>query len=386
MSAAPLPVDDPTRSPRIDAWRGVAALAVLLYHGWWFSGGGAWPAAVWERALVYLLDAGWAGVGVFFTLSGFVLTRSWLGRDASAPLRRRLADYAARRALRILPAYWLQLVLLAALLAWGFRHPTLQVPAGGVDWLAQLSMTYHLTPGGAKPLLMVWWSLPVEIAFYALLPLLATSLGRGVWLLGVALAGSVALRLWLIGGGLTGGEAQLWATHVPGRLDQFVCGMLAAWWLHRRRGLTLPSGATRWPQAALLLAVLIWLMLPRWLDLVPAQTLPTVRWMALWPTVFSALIAALLVLASVADARAAALSAPLRWLSRLGAISYGVYLWHVPALWCVQPWVTLDPPLLRALLLAALALPPTLLLAWLSWRGIEWPALRLVPRWRANPV
>src|SRR5690606_28217928 len=74
----------------LDGLRGVAVLAVLLFHAGW-------------------IDGGWLGVSTFFTLSGFLITTILLEgrrRDPAAPLRR----FWARRARRLLPAAWLALV------------------------------------------------------------------------------------------------------------------------------------------------------------------------------------------------------------------------------------------------------------------------------------
>ncbi len=74
-----------------------------------------------------------------------------------------------------------------------------------------------------------WWTLPVEFGFYLLLPWLAGCLTdrRWYWLLaGVAL--SLFYRHALLGFGLSRAEEVYWVDHLPGRLFQFLIGMLAA--------------------------------------------------------------------------------------------------------------------------------------------------------------
>src|SRR5438067_1774084 len=108
-SAVAPPPGNP-RFPLLDPLRAVAALCIVVTHTAGWSGFnsahalGAWTAR---------LDC---GVAIFFVLSGFLLYRPFVaarldGRDGPRVLR-----YARRRALRILPAYWVALALLGLVL------------------------------------------------------------------------------------------------------------------------------------------------------------------------------------------------------------------------------------------------------------------------------
>ncbi|WP_103562248.1 acyltransferase family protein [Actinomadura rubteroloni] len=181
MTAPPVPgTAADRRLPKIsghhaalDGVRALAALLVLLFHvaasgGYLAGGGGAFTA---------LLSRGEIGVPIFFVLSGLLLYRPW----AAAALGLRTAPgtggYLAKRALRLLPAYWL-LVVVATLLY--FRDRLGDV----ASWLKLLTLTYsydrtpwwgdYLGPKGMGQI----WSLTVEAAFYVALPLLAFVLGR----------------------------------------------------------------------------------------------------------------------------------------------------------------------------------------------------------------
>lgn len=94
--------------PELNSLRGLACLAVLFFHGlWWYIPATATGLAGWLRALTQEWHR---GVGLFFVLSGLLITG--ILRDS-----RERPDYFRRfyqrRALRILPAYYLLLVLLA---------------------------------------------------------------------------------------------------------------------------------------------------------------------------------------------------------------------------------------------------------------------------------
>src|SRR5436190_9740435 len=97
------------RFPLFDGLRGIAVLAVLLLHSSELSGrvglgvGGRLGEA-----------AGGLGVVLFFVISGFLLYRPFAAARASGRPRSPTHLYARRRALRILPGYWIVLTILAA--------------------------------------------------------------------------------------------------------------------------------------------------------------------------------------------------------------------------------------------------------------------------------
>lgn len=97
MKTSPFPAQRAGYIPAIDGMRAVAVAAVVLFH--------LWPAA---------LPGGFTGVDIFFVISGFVVTRSVVGREF-ASLGQLAAWFYARRLMRIMPA--LVTMLLAAILA-----------------------------------------------------------------------------------------------------------------------------------------------------------------------------------------------------------------------------------------------------------------------------
>jgi peptidoglycan/LPS O-acetylase OafA/YrhL len=172
--------------------RAVAVLAVLLYH--------TLPGAI---------PGGFAGVDIFFVISGFVITNTIL-RDMSEG-RFSVARFYRRRVRRIFPALYATLaVFLVA--SWFFLPPSALYELGK----SMLAMTffssnfyflrhsgYFDTESTLRPLLHTW-SLSVEEQFYLLYPLLIVlicRLGRKLLLplLIVAFALSLTLSIWLIG-------------------------------------------------------------------------------------------------------------------------------------------------------------------------------------------
>ena len=164
----------PAHANNFDLIRLAAALQVAVSH-----------ACAWLK--VPLPDAVFAamtcfpGVAIFFVISGFLITRSYVDND------RGLLSYFARRALRIYPALWLQYVLVVILLACtgGFALRTLGV-ARFWQWLGAAAFigsnfwgsiaTSNYTPFVWTGLYQwypadVLWTIPVELGFYLLVPM-----------------------------------------------------------------------------------------------------------------------------------------------------------------------------------------------------------------------
>src|SRR5258708_559961 len=146
------------RHAALDGVRGVAVLAVLLFH-----------TDTWARG-------GYLGVDVFFVLSGFLITSLLLGeldRTDRIDLRR----FWARRASRLAPALLLLIALAMALgsfvapleSASGLRDDALATLAQVVNWRFVDTIGHSLV-GMARSPFQHCWSLAIEMQFYLLWP------------------------------------------------------------------------------------------------------------------------------------------------------------------------------------------------------------------------
>ena len=102
--------------PELDSLRGVAILLVLFFHGFDLPGGMtnlSRPARLFVSAAL----GGWTGVYLFFVLSGFLISGILLDSKSKPQYYRR---FYIRRALRILPAFYLILLLLIVLARTGW--------------------------------------------------------------------------------------------------------------------------------------------------------------------------------------------------------------------------------------------------------------------------
>ena len=268
------------------------------------------------------------GVPIFFALSGYLLFRPWLlatQTDSRPPSVRR---YARHRVRRIAPAY--VATVLIAYLVYEFRDAG---PNPGHTWSGLL---HHLTLTQIYPPLAIMhqgltqmWSLAVEVAFYAVLPLLAglllTVLCRRRWrpgrlLLGLAVLAAVTPTwLWVQHAtDLLPTSANIW---LPAHLIHFVGGMaLAVLQLCgvRCRGVVVLTAAV----IALLVVALPIAGEVTATEVAPGQAV--VR-STLYAVVAVGLLATLVLDPAGAFARLLG-SRPLVWL---GEISYEIFLVHV---------------------------------------------------------
>jgi len=143
--------------PELDSIRGLAVLGVLFVHGFYYVAGASVFQSPLAKAVIYASMPGRMGVNLFFVLSGFLITGILIdSRNESNYYRR----FYIRRALRILPAYYLVLCVL------------LLVRVSGWPFVA-LSAVYlsNVAPLFGVPLAYsVLWSLAVEEHFYLFWP------------------------------------------------------------------------------------------------------------------------------------------------------------------------------------------------------------------------
>lgn len=339
--------------PALDGLRGVAVLAVLLYHG------GA--AAV---------TGGFLGVDLFFVLSGFLITGLLLAEwDARSQLG--LRQFWYRRARRLLPALFLVLAATAVVAALLDADVSRQVRGDGLAsllyvsnwWFISQGMAYDTALADPSPLQHTW-SLAIEEQWYLLLPLafvVALPLVRSRFRLGLVLlllaGGSTALMFALAPPPGTdpsrvyfGTDTRVAALLVGGAL---ACVAPA---LGQRRAIS-------W--AALGSAILL------------GAAFVTLSFQNPWLYRGGFLLVAVAAAAVIADVvnrpdgiLGRALS--VRPLVLVGLVSYGLYLWH----WPVYVFLTPDRVGVDGWPLLVLRLAVTSLLAVASYRLVERPIRR----------
>ncbi len=275
------------------------------------------------------------GVDLFFVLSGFVFAPVLLQRPVQS-----LPAYALRRMLRIYPAYLAALALYVGL-AWQAGRPLLHVPEHlFMGHLQSREMAFYYNPA--------FWSLPVEVEFYALVPLLGAWMARGRvaawqppgrwqhwrW----PLLCLVALTMRLVVLGQADSTAQNFAyvllNHAPGLLVEFFLG---AWVWQRAQRPLVRSQAWAWGVGGLAGWCVLAMLFVQLRATVPAWLLGQLGLLA--AACFAALLLASLQLPQTGTQPGPALLATARWGGRL---SYSLYLlhmaWLAPALAWAGRW------------------------------------------------
>jgi peptidoglycan/LPS O-acetylase OafA/YrhL len=348
--------------PGLDGLRAVAVLAVVAYHlGFSFASGGL------------------LGVGVFFTLSGYLITDLLLAAQQRGGIR--LGAFWLARARRLLPALFLMLaVVVAWVVLFGPAQPPQFREAAGAaalyvaNWqLIFQHVSYFARFGPPSPLGHLW-SLGVEEQFYILWPLLLIA---GMTILHErSRVSGVRPRLAAITLLLTGLSALEMALLYhpsldPSRVyygtDTRACELLAGAalamvWPSAKLKAGVAENARRLMDGAGLLGLVVILVLI-WRVSQYSPFLYEGGFMLL--TAASALLIA--ALAHPACRIGPLLgSSLLRWI---GERSYGIYLWHMPIIALSTPVGAHGVDLGRA----ALQVAGTLVVATLSWRYVEQP-------------
>lgn len=200
----------PSYIPELQGLRGLAVLSVVFYHCHpRLEGTPVHYASLW----------GWAGVNLFFVLSGFLITSILLeARDKPHYFR----NFYGRRALRIWPVYVLVLVVVYLNAPW-FIGPTITDAIKTAPWMAYIFFVQNLFHIALPPAVGPTWSLAIEEQYYFVWAPLVRFL-RPPWILATlafaALTVSAILRLT--------SEQWLTKTHTLIHLDGIALGSLLA--------------------------------------------------------------------------------------------------------------------------------------------------------------
>ena len=293
MSAAVPPVDSPIASaaesvrsevgdiPAIEGLRGVAVAWVMVFHYFVlrdgkFDDGFLALLKSWAPLEAFARN-GYLGVDLFFLITGFLLTLPWFRHaDAGLPAPDWRSFYF-RRARRILPAYYVQLVILFFVVL-PLVYPRIWIQStpfvvGNLG--AHFTFLHYTSPLTSSSMTVngALWTLAIEMQYYLLLPLVAPLFVRWPWRSLVAAAAIAAGWRWLawndlqfladfylrLGAkaGVTEKEVRhLIETQLPAWSLHFALGILAgrAWMLRQRRAV---SGAARWIPVGIAIAALL---------------------------------------------------------------------------------------------------------------------------------
>ena len=337
----------------IEAGRGLAASAVVLYHA-----ARHLDKLYGMPTLMSAFQFGHAGVDLFFVISGFIILYVHY-RDIGAPGR--LGHYVGRRFTRVMPTYWVALAI-TVLLATGGGH--------ALPSLTDLAWSVSLLPSNHGLLLDIAWTLRYELVFYAVFCVLILNRTAGVAVMALWLALLVAV--FVVG----------FSIPVPGSLYgafnlQFFLGMGAAYVMHNYE---FPA-----PKTLLAVGIVAFALVAG------AENVGALDGYTNAARLYYGVPAAMIVLGVALAGRTDALPIP-SWLRILGSASYSIYLFQfvfIGIAWKLWLAAGLDravPHGLAFVPLAVAGIGGGILMS----RWVEHPLIRMVrrggPRIRPRPA
>jgi peptidoglycan/LPS O-acetylase OafA/YrhL len=375
------------RFPLVDGVRAIAALTIFAFHVAFHLGG--LSTDVLSRYLGNLN----VGVPIFFVVSGFLIYRPFVAKRFEQQRAPEVEPYAIRRAMRIVPAYWVALVIVTLMLG---LEATVFTPSGIVTYFGFLQL-YDIDTliGGIGQA----WTLCIEVTFYIAVPIWAflarrvlpgragrQQMIRGeLWALGALFAASFLWQLLIAPSFGPGDRGVLIANYaLPAFADQFALGMAMA-----VVSVALQSGAKK---PRLLVAVetrpWIWVLAGLALFSLLGLKIGAVGLGANWAdaNLFRHVVKGLIGVCVLAPAvfgasLGGAARAFLGWrpLMLLGLISYSFYLYHLAFIFTLNEVAWLHNLGWLAVTIASFIC--TVVAAAISYRLIEAPGIALGRRW-----
>jgi peptidoglycan/LPS O-acetylase OafA/YrhL len=366
--------------PALDGLRAIAFLMVFLVH--YTTGIFTMPY------FTPVFSWGWTGVDLFFILSGFLITGILYD---SVHNEHYFKNFYLRRALRIFPlfyAVWITALLLTPVLhiEWSRYNVSMAAYVGNFWTLSGylppnaggiLFSPHHA--GGPQRAFVVahFWSLCVEEQFYLVWPAVVWLVRSRRHLLGISLA--------LVG--ITPLLRILYAAHHPAqvaagalyfvtffRMDTLFMGAALALWL---RGTTANPATIRRSASITAIGTPIVLGIGYILTGPHYTVMSFDPYICTWGFTLIAIASAAILLLAIDPESPVMHALQQRPLLFLGRISYGLYIFHmIPAAFVGRVWILLQPHHLQYLA-PVLAFAGTVSAAWLSFRYLESPFLRL---------
>jgi len=308
----------------LDGLRGLAIVLVVWFHVWQIS---------WLRADLpftggavnfnFIPEGGFVGVDLFFFISGFCLFYPYAQTLFDGRPLQTVKTFALRRVRKILPSY---VFVMAVLIALGMSG--IGTFADGVRQVGlHLLFVHTWFPDSYGSINGVLWSLAVEVQFYVLFPAICWAAMRAPWLTFAAMAIVANAYRFAV---LHRYDVGSWFDQLPGTLDLFAAGMLAAY-LYRALAVRAPRVAAMklaWTLAAFAGIAGFFFVLHAAFD---------VRYDPNWPWETFKWGRAVMCLAFILTT-VGSLFAYQWWQRTLGnpvlvflsVISYNLYLWHQP--------------------------------------------------------
>ena len=311
---------------------------------------------------------GHVGVSLFFVLSGFLIV-TLLIRERRNSDNIRLRAFYGRRALRIMPLYYV-VVALTAFFVLGFGPANSEAEALRVGLPYLLTYTTNWVP--VVSFLAISWTLAAEEQFYLVWPQIQKRVADSIWVPGILLLLSEAIRFRLLDPifDLLGWNLAMAPFLLIGGFTPILLGVFLAYALNSSKGFSRCARLFGHRYAPLVIVLVLGVVLQfvpgGWASFKTTQD-------ALANLTLYVLLALVIASAVIREDHVLASALSVRWISWLGVISYGIYLLHLPVYLLVDFMLPDLVPVVRLLAITFL----TILVAGLSYRYFERPLLNL---------
>jgi len=330
--------------------RGIAILLVFSRHLWEW---GLLPGTFVLPGILLVLPValfrtGAVGVTVFFFVSGFALFYPYAQHLFEGRPLQTLAHYAEKRAAKILPSYWLALLLITIasisslwVESQRINAPFWPLPIGvqsiGNDFFRHLLFIHVFWADSLRSINASFWTLPIEVQYYVIFPLLAACFMRYPLLTLGAMCG-VHYAYVILVKYLGVNNYYLWVHQLPNYISIFGFGNFTAYMVVRMRNKRADSrgGRRLWVAAAWVSGVFLYGLLCFEDSTGAGATWAYSHNYIWWLDTGGDSIAISLLIFSLGLSEGSVLlrtlfeNPVLFWFSE---ISYNLYLWNWPILW-----------------------------------------------------
>lgn len=331
--------------PAIDGLRFVASLGVLVHHVWNASD------AVDDEVVGGLISHFEVLVAVFFLISAFLLYLPWVSAHLEDRPLPASGSFLKRRMLRIIPAYWLAVVIIGLIAEDAVLFNDWQ------DYVYYFGFLWIYSPAHLLAPITQAWTVASEVVWYLILPILGLLVCRvpgplsrklKVQLVPIVLF-AVASFVFVVLTRDAGSDRLMYSQWLLTYMDCVAIGMLFAVIIAWQR---LPGGPRlrvlddrRIPAACWIVAFggYVAVVLFTGLPVDRFQYTPTQYvWQHGCTVVFATLLLFPLVFGPLREGRLRRFlaSRPMAWL---GLVSYGIYLWHIYWIGRYQDWFDITP-------------------------------------------
>lgn len=308
------------RIKKIEIFRALAMILVVVYHAWVYSG---YPNTGYNVIVAY---GGEIGVTLFFIISGFAIFMS-LYKTERQGKKIKYIDYIKKRFMRIAPAYYMAIFLLAII---GGQIYLVTTKSGVKDLGMHLLLIHNLDIATHGSINGAFWTLGVIFQFY-LIAILIYKLMRKYPKITVITSVLITIIYKIILFNAIGNDSDpikyfIWGRQLMGSIDNFVLGMFIAYLLVFNRQKV--KQILIYPRIIAIISLGVLYLVLKSLDNNILYSNSTFSY--IWHTSLAVVLSLLIIATILVE-----FNEDQKWFKAIyyiAKIEYGIYIWHLPIL------------------------------------------------------